>query len=554
MGIWDGSGIPELGATPAAGDGILVRDVSDNGTIAAGVIKEVTYAQFTDGLGGGSSADGAADIARLMIFGHSYTAGYLNTEGGERWATRLAVMLHAEEVTYAQSGGILAADVANGNSGGYPNVLNALTPRAGASGVYSPRNAAPYMPLSPVVVIDYGFNDLAWLNATTATAVAWFKAALRACVCIARAGGWFPDTDSSVAYSSGWSANTGVEGYGAPTNHTATATGKTVTITVPADFPGGEIDLLTLPFGAGTKWSTVVDGGSAQLLDGTSSAFGPYGPGGSNLAVQRLTGLAAGAHTIVMTVSALDSGATACFQGWLIAGPSVPLTVLVNHPDCPCLPLTAGGAPHTPVTSSDVTALNTAISALVAEFADGNVVLADIAAAFAAAGGNVASTAPGSLYVSDSLHPNAAGHALIAATVRDAIRSAPAPTVARACPAGRIERQVGGPLEPQLASGWTVTSSDPAWFCKDGSGIVTVTLALTKGSAGSFGETIFTLPPGYWPANNVAMFGLSWNSGFTAVVLAALGITPAGEVQWYQGDPTTALTVQWSYLADGPGA
>lgn len=55
MGEWDGSGIPALGATPASGDGILVRDVSDNGAYPAGLVKEVTYAEFTDGLGGGAS-------------------------------------------------------------------------------------------------------------------------------------------------------------------------------------------------------------------------------------------------------------------------------------------------------------------------------------------------------------------------------------------------------------------------------------------------------------------------------------------------------------------
>jgi hypothetical protein len=271
-------------AAPAQGDDLLIRDITATPP-SGGTLKRVTWAQ----VGAGASAD----IPRVFVAGHSYAAGFNNTENGEAYPGPLCAALHAEEVRYALSGAVLARDNSAGQPGGYAAVLNALTPRVASGSTYTTRSAAPYLPLSPVVVFDYGVNDLAWLTSTVATNVAWFKMALTAVCCIARAGGWFPDTHGSVAYSAGWTANTNQAVWGWPTSHSTT----TVTTTVPADFPGGEVCLYSLAkggaSGGGTKWSTVVDGGAAQVLDGTGSAFGSAS-GRTNLVVQRLTGLAAG--------------------------------------------------------------------------------------------------------------------------------------------------------------------------------------------------------------------------------------------------------------------
>ena len=520
---------------------------SGSGQGPGGKTETITWGQV--------GAAASADIARIFGAGHSYMSGYQNTEGGERFMTRLAASLHAEEVTYAVTQAVLAQDSSSAQAGGYANVLNALTPRLASASSYSVRNAQPYLPLSPAAVFFYGFNDLAYLTATTATNVAWYKMALRACCCVARAGGWFPDTDSSVAYSSGWTANTGVAAYGWPTNHSATATGKTVTITVPADFPGGEIDLLSIAYSGGTKWSTVVDSGSAQVLDGTSSAYGSNSSRG-NLVVQRLTGLAAGTHTIVMTVSALDSGADAFFQGWLIAAPSLPVTVLCTQPAAPSLPLTISDGAHSPVTSTDVTSLNSATTALAAEFTDGNVVIADVASYFADAAGNVAYTSPGSLYYSDNLHPNSAGHGVIAQCIRDAIRSAPLPGAARTAPLGLVMRQVNGPLEPALSADWSLAGSPQyGYFTKDRSGRVTLNIKVAKSTSGSAGEAILTVPPGYNPEQGIFVMGAaSWASGYASVSPGLLNIAANGQVQWYSGDPTTEYDIYAAWQAGGEGS
>lgn len=532
------------GTTPATHvTGFTVQQVFTRATLLA--------------LQGGAAA---ADIARVFGAGHSYMAGFGNAENAERYLTRLCSGLGAEEVCYAVSGAVLAQDSSGSQAGGYANVLNALTPRVASGSTYTVRHAAPYLPLSPVVVFDYGVNDLAWLTATTATNVAWCKMALTAITCIARAGGWFPDTDSSVAYGSGWTANTGQSAVGWPTSHSRTTTTGTVTITVPADFPGGEVDLLTLAkagaSGGGTKWSTVVDGGAAQVLDGTSSAFGSNN-GRLNLVVQRLTGLAAGTHTIVMTVSALDSTATAVFQGWLIASPSPPAVVLVNQPAISGLPLAVTGAPHTPITSTDVTALNTAITAVAALFTDGSVVVADRAAAFAAVSGNVATGSPGSLYLSDGLHFNTNGHGLTAQVIESAIRSAALPSPARFGPGGIVMRQFNGPLEPALSSGWSIVVQtwSSGWFGKDRDGNTVTRATLVKSSAGVLGETIATYPPGYQPAVQDIVPGFSWASGYASVSnTGLLAAEPSGALQWFAGDPTTELDAYLSWYADGQGS
>lgn len=562
MTDWEISQLSSL-AAPAQNVKVPVLDVNDTTTAPAdvnGSDKVLTTAQV--------GALASADVSRLFTGGHSYVSGFDNTENGERWSALLSAALHCEEVTYGHSSAVLAQDDGGGHPGGYASILNGIIPRFSAAVTYAPRNAQPYLPLSPVTAYFYGVNDLAYLTATTATNVAWFKMALRAITCLSRAGGYFPDTDTSVVYGgsggSHWTAQTVQGQLGSPTNHKTTTVNDKVTITVPADFPGGEVDLLTVAVGGasggGSKWSTTVDGGAAQVLDGTSSAFGsPSGRG--NLVVQRLTGLAAGTHTIVMTLTALDSTATAVFDSWLIAAPHLPVTVLCTQPAAPSLPLTVSG-PHTPITGTDVAALNTAISALPAEFTDGNVLLADVAAAFLAAGGNVASTAAGSLYASDNLHPNTAGHGLIAATVLGAIRSSPLP-VARFAPAGHVMRQVqangavaawpnGG--EPALSANWFIDGSPPtAYFTKGPDGLVEVVLVLARVGSPALAEVILTLPPGYAPEAEKFLTGVSYNSAFTTGSPGTCSVRPNGNVVWYVGDPTTLLQVSGSYYAGAPG-
>ena len=521
-------------------------------------------------------------IGRIAVCGHSYASGYLSTEDGEQWPQRLAATLHAELLTYVHTSAVLAVD-STGNTGGYPDVLVALTPRSSGTSVYANRTASPYFPLSPLTIFNYGVNDLAYQTATTATNVAWFKMAMRACVCVARAGGFFADTDASVAYGgsggSHWSAGTLTNQYGSPSNHSTTTVNDTVTITVPADFPGGEIDLLTLTYSGGTKWSTVVDGGGAQVLDGTSSAYGSN-TNHANLVVQRLTGLTAGTHTIVTTVLAIDATALAYFNSWMIATPSLPLVALCTElAGAPAFPMTTTGA-HTPITTADVNSLNAAIIALAAEFTDGLVVIADVNAYFGAAAGYSAFGQPGSLFRSDNFHPNQAGHAVISQCVRDAIRGStlsvlpPGSTwrgVALYTLAGLVMRQIqpagsawGWPAgaEPVLTTGWSIyaggavgnaPTGSGAYFARGAANNTEITASLINTSSPAVGSAIFTLPPGYGPEVPKLLTTLSWNAGQTVATQGTAGVLPSGVVVWYSGSPTVRLDIYGSFEANSLG-
>ena len=349
---------------------------------------------------------------------------------------------------------------------------------------------------------------------------------------------------------------------------------------MPADFPGGEVDILTCTYGGGTKWSTVVDGGAAQVLDGTGSAFGSSAFL-CNLVVQRLLGLAAGTHTIVTTVVTIDASATAIFDSWLVAAPSLPLTVLCTEmANAPAFPLTRAG-PHTVTTTADVNALNTAILALPAEFTDGMVVPADINAYFGAAAGYTAYGQPGSLFQSDNWHPNQAGSAVIAQCVRDAIRGAPLSAlppgstwrgVALYPVSGLIMRQIQGPGspwiwpaggEPGLTTNWSfyfagavgnAPAGAGAYFTRDSANQTEINLSLINTSSPAVGSTIFTLPPGYQPENQKMLTAISWNVGQTVATIGQAAALANGNVVWYSGTPATRLDIYGSFQANGLGS
>jgi lysophospholipase L1-like esterase len=488
-------------------------------------------------------------IPRVMGFGHSYMAGYGSIDGSQSYLSRLASALGAEEVNYAVSGAVLAQDNSSGHAGGYAAVTNSLTPRIFYNENFQPRNFGPYLPVSPVVVFNYGYNDLFFLGSTIQQVSSWFGMALTASVCVSRAGGWFTDTDASVAYSSGWTANTGVAVYGYQTNHQTSTTGHTVTITVPADFPGGEIDLLTLTFGGGTKWSTVVDGGSPQILDGTGSLYGSFS-GQANLVVQRLTGLSKGTHTIVLTVVSIDASASAFFQGYLVAAPTPPVTVIVNAPQNPALPVTGGNI--SPVTWTTVQALNATMASVAASFSDGLVVIADIASAFAAVpNGATFAGQPGSLYNSDGVHPNAAGHALIASVILNAIGSSPYTAETLVTPMATYQRLIGQGVEPVLAANWSPHSSSNPWFGKDRAGNVVFRARLVRSGSPTLGETVLQFPTTYLPSDDQVFLAWSWNAGGTVASLGTVQVTHTGALLWIAGDPSHEFDVYGTWQADG---
>jgi hypothetical protein len=282
--------------------------------------------------------------------------------------------------------------------------------------------AAPYLAngQGTLYLIQFGLNEAAYFGATP-NAINQFKSALRAVVSRARAGstGVFEETHASVTLggAGAWTEiGARTNNSGAGVTYTAT-NGNTVTITVPADFPGGTIALGVLAQAAGAGVHTVtVDGVAAGTVDTRTLAGTVAGKGAPNInaAILRINGLSPGAHTIVDTVSLIT--ALAYFDYWQIESPSPPTVILFTHPRCTpagYAVYTAGGFAFTP-TDSMVQAYCAATHQLALEF-DSNVMVVDSDQLFQA---NPAYFNAGFLP-----HPNDAGYSLLAAAGLQAIQS-----------------------------------------------------------------------------------------------------------------------------------
>lgn len=502
-------------------------------------------------------ASAASLIGRIAYFGTSLPAAYLSTEGGQSYALKVAKQFKSEAVGFPRSGAILAQDAASGNEGGYAAILQKFSPRRTDNTVgkdlYVPNEAAPYIPMAPVYIWDQGGNDITDLNSDLTKCLNWFTMTYTACLCIARAGGWFSVDAAAVTFTGTWNYSNGRHNYGWDTGVDTNSTTATATFVVPADFPGGEVDILSYVYDAGgVKWSTTVDGGTAQILDGTSALYGSNA-GRGTLVVQRLTGLSAGTHTIVTKPAAIDATKSAFLLGFLIAAPEPPFQVLVDYPHCPAFPVVGGART---ATWADCQALNAAIVAVAGNFTDGSVVVAKRADLMDSLGVNVAAGNPLSAYVSDGVHFNSKGHDISAKLVGDIIRNRPAGMSRAYLPPGIYRRPVDGFLEPWAwsRSGWSSNqgSNPSAWYGRDRDGMSHLRVTMKKSSAGVVGETILQMPPGMGPSMYIIVPAVSWSAGVPSNCLVA--IDKSGNVIWLTGTPTTELDIYVSFLGDGLSA
>lgn len=345
----------------------------------------------------------------LEVFGHSGARG--NAVGrrmGVDLPSRLAAMLGATLADHSVGGAVLVRNEQTGQLGGQFHLFDYLNRYNNI--------VAPYTPDSDVVLIWYGLNDVALLG-PTANDLLPFRQALRAAIAHARLAVRYEEQDPSVVYAGTW-----VQGFAASVGSAAgykyaTANGSTVTVNVPADFPGGEVDLFFLIGSAfmGTATATV-DGVAAgatvydvnevpqDYATGANSQFGSH--------VLRFPGLAAGAHAIVVTMSGIGTTGSAIFDGWGIAAATPPLVVVPTN----WRPYQYGmwaTWPYNGINDADVATVNGIITAVAAEF-DANVIVPDIYAAIPKATAS---------FVADQTHLNDASHAKAARTVHDAIKA-----------------------------------------------------------------------------------------------------------------------------------
>lgn len=371
-----------------------------------------TFAQVANNLSDVTASPSRANlrvgpVPPITVFGHSIAAGNGSTGGAAGFGQRLAATLNTDVENVGIALSFLSAAVAGLSGWDYFYRKTESQTVAAASGTYGPRRGP--------TVIFHGLNDFG-LPATGAGSkhqysdLLPFRHALRACISRARMVGVYEEDDSTVAFTTsggGWATHAGTAS--APeTASTAsggqwqenTVNGKTVTITVPSTFKGGTIALgfLCNDSGHGGNWTVAVDGGSANLMDARNcnaviSAVGYYTP-----VVLRLTGLAAGTHTIVANPQ--TAATKALFDCWWAESPT-PSPVIVCNQHTP----TSGG-----YTAEFLTQLNQSITDVVAEF-DSDVVVADVKTGLDA----------DPTLLNDGVHPNDAGHAYIASKVADAL-------------------------------------------------------------------------------------------------------------------------------------
>lgn len=314
---------------------------------------------------------------------------------------RLGAAMGVTSVNLGVPGGALMASLA-ASSGGWQYVFNNL-PRGSGSAQ------------DQIVVLNYGIDDVVHAKTYGAPYAAGFGASLAATISRIRAtpGSIKIANDSSIAYGSGWTYDSGAT-FGVPASYSFA--GSTYTITLPSNFPGGTvcIDLLTSSDDGATHTFTL-DGNAV----GSINTVGNSGGIDVTPSVFRIPGVKMGAHTIVGTTSGF-SGATTRTQvvGWHYESAPVPLVFCLKQQKL--IDYSAFGA-HAPV-DSDVASINSTIDAVSAAF-DSHVVSIDLDAIFSRQ--QAFFMYPDGL-TSDFVHPGALGHKMIASVLLNAIRTHPA--------------------------------------------------------------------------------------------------------------------------------
>lgn len=264
----------------------------------------------------------------VEIFGPSLATGY-GTAGQEYgWGALVAAGLGAYEANYAANSLVLAHE---GN--GFAKYLRP------AFGLRT-RQAKPYVSPVDLVVLQLGLGDLA--NNMVSNGVLTpgaFRSAFDAILAFSGLAAFYGAEPAgashpSIAYGGTWNdlavtdRNTGAGIRGSLT------VGASLTITVPPDFPGGEIDLFWPVALGGATIRIIVDGGARRY--GFTETIGPTDTDQvtanvAGLKATRLRGLDPGAYTITATLTAV-TGFGIAFDGWGIRAVNPPAVVATSQP------------------------------------------------------------------------------------------------------------------------------------------------------------------------------------------------------------------------------
>lgn len=495
-GIADTSKLAKFDAANAAGTVLSAVD----GTPVSGVSTGVT-------------------AALIEFAGHSYAAGGgAVAPGGVTPAVELAYpellasALHiARRRNIAQGGAITCWPNTNiAGDGGYAQVLQEVTRLA-------PGANEPFTAQAPIVVPHFGLNDLAVLGSTNLNP---FKEAYRTILATYALAARYEETDASCAYTGTWAAATYTDkNSGTGTKYTQTV-GDKVTISVPGAYDGtGRIDLFVVTANGGSQptWGIKIDGVDQAdwVMDATRT---DVANSKASVICKRLGPLAAGAHTITLTYKSV-AAQFAIFDSWGIEAGIQPVFVvpMANR----CVDYSAWATyPHgpnaatDPMTDASIVALRTAQSAIHAEFA--SVIEVDVDSLL-----NKSAT----LFIADLTHLTNEGHRIVAEALRAAVVSAVSAAIPKATPVFKpFWRRLGTQSGAQFQNGWVHNGTTALLgFRKSEAGQVQLKGALKQPTLANMSTVMFTLPPGFRPAD-ARIFNVVAGATYCSVLVDPTGV------------------------------
>jgi len=336
----------------------------------------------------------AANLGSLVVLGHSWTTGtgIVGPDNGTRGFTSIfAAMIGASDIDvahYGKSGSQLT--VPTGPSGAsYDSALQMLVPDTavseyavspGSSFTNLPNSQAPHAAGQATTLICWGLNDvLASYTTWLTNGITSWTHSMRSVISRSQASLLYYLNDSTIT-SSGFTqvANTTATNPNGSTGSAgvlqATASGSTLTITIPSDFPGGTIAVSfrgTADTDTGTASVNWTTSGSNASISG-STTLSAQGYAGYQVPVTKrfVCTVADAGKTIVATTTISSSQVN--FDSWWIES-TYPQPVLVMN--TPRANYGSFWAINTP--TSYTPAMNTATNGVVAEFGS-NVAIVDV--------------------------------------------------------------------------------------------------------------------------------------------------------------------------------
>lgn len=417
--------------------------------------------------------------SRIESGGHSYMHGSSTSAAGSTigvgdMQTLTAKNLDLPTRNLAVSGATLHDAASAGDWGDWLQAVNpgtAFTPVGGAASMM------------------WGLNDWAQVGSSVAP---MFASALALVVARKRCAAVFEDTDTSVAFggSGSWTQYSGTgRNSGSGCRYTNT-NGATVTITLPAAFPGGTITLGFPVWGDGSSctWSTTVNGVTYSVDTSLVARTGNH----PTVAYLRITNVRRNNAPIVLTVSNVSAsgGAKAVFDwwGWEPAEEACPVIALVGQPK-PLDYTSQASAPAGPVGDAGVDEINATIQAVAASFGD-RVAYVDTS--------YIDKNLRGTFWEAGNVHPNAAGHAYIAEQVAAKLKGMATISPGGAAPASAEATSGALAYTPTFDGTGTALGDGTAAgkFSTASDGTRSADFVITVGATTTIGATTFVGLPG----------------------------------------------------------